>query len=91
MDDMRIWTDPRNHRAWEVKTYWGSGGQAMGVGLEVDISKIPAPPEIRRIEFIPADGQGPPYRTGMGEDEREAEEFSYKELEVLLNRARGER
>ena len=83
------WTDPRDDRAWEVKTYWDAGGQAMGVGLEVDISKIPAPPEVRRIEFIPADGQGRSYRTGMGEDEREAEELRGKELEVLLEQARG--
>ncbi len=86
MDEYRSWTDPRDHRVWKVRTKWG--GQAMGVGMEVDISKIPATPAPRRITFIPADGHGPIYRTGMGEDEREAEGLSDNELQEFHDRAR---
>lgn len=82
-----LWTDSRDNRDWTVTAFWG--GQAMGVGMEVDTSKIPAHPALRRIEFIPADGQGPIYRSGMGEDEREAEQFSDQELQRLLDEARG--
>lgn len=87
MDDARSWTDRRDHRVWRVRTRWG--GQAMGVGMDVDISKIPAHAATRSIEFIPADGQGPLYRTGMGEDDRDAEELAEDELERLLDEVRG--
>ncbi len=87
MDDIRIWTDPRDNRVWGVKTHWG--GQAMGVGMKVDISKIPAHPAPRRIAFIPSDGRGPIYRWNMGEDQREAEDLSDEELQGLLDEARA--
>ena len=87
MDDIRIWIDPRNQLAWWVRARWG--GQAMAVGMEVDTARIPAHSAPRLIEFVPADGQGPIYWTGMGEDEREAEELSDKELERLLDEGRG--
>ena len=86
MDDAGRWTDSRDDRAWKVRAYWG-GGQAMAVSVDLDVSEIPAPPDLRLIEFIGADGQV--YRTGMGGDEREADEFSDKELQELLDRARA--
>ena len=89
MGDMLSWTDPRDRRAWKVHTGWG-GQPGMGVGMDVDLSKIPrppAPPASRRIRFFPADGQGPHYGTSMGEDERDADELSNKDLEDFLDRA----
>ena len=82
------WTDPRDDLAWKVNTRW-SGQPGMGVGTEVDISKIPAILAPRLIEFRPVDGQSPICRTGMGEDLREAEEFSDEELQEVLDRARA--
>ena len=84
---MRTWVDPRDGRAWKVTTYWF--GQAMGVGFDVDVTKIPATPSDRRIEFLPADGQGPPFRTTMGDDERQADELIDEELQELLDRVRA--
>ena len=73
MDDMRSWTDPRDQRVWDARAYSVFGGQAMAVG-NMDISKTrsktPVLPDVRRIEFIPADGLGHSFRTDMGEDER---------------------
>ena len=86
MDDVMSWTDSRDGQIRKVRTYWGG---AMGVGPDVDFSKITALRAPRLIEFVPADGRRSICRTGLADDERAVEEHSDEELQNLLDRALG--
>jgi hypothetical protein len=87
MSDRR-WTDPRDGRAWLVRTYW-SGPQAMAVPLDWEPPRgEPVEPSRPLVSFR---SENPPeYMSTSNPSERFADEMADEEIQELLDRARPE-